>query len=121
MHGIGHAGICRTHLCTLGRIVGTDAFGAPVGVNSMSSADSLIGAARSAIPTVPGYGHALLSNNFVSYLRRPFPKLYGKIVAFCCEDVNQVIDSISMKQKTVTTLISVITILFFLNLREVEL
>jgi hypothetical protein len=92
MGWVGYAGICRTHLGALRFIVGTDAFGAPVGVDSMSSADSLIGAARPAVPAVPGHGHALLSNDFVSYLRRPFLNLYEKIVAFYYEDVNQVID-----------------------------
>jgi len=89
MGGVGYTGICRTYLGTLRFIVGADAFGAPVGIDSMSSADGIIGATRPAIATVPGHSRALLGNDFISYLRRSFPNLYEKIVAFRYGNVNR--------------------------------
>src|SRR4030042_3312244 len=82
MSRVGYAGIGRTHPGALRLIVGTDAFGASAGGDSMSSGDGLIGATRPAIPAVPGHSRALLGNNFVGYLRRSFPDLYEKLWHF---------------------------------------
>jgi hypothetical protein len=88
MSRVRHARISRTYPGTLRLIIGADAFRAPVGVDSVSSADSLIGAARPAISAVPGYSNALFGNDFVGYLRCFLSRFVYKIVAFRHENVN---------------------------------
>ena len=89
MRRVGHAGACRTYLSTMRRFIGSHTLGAPVGVDRVCGADSLVGALRPAVPAQPGYRSAFFSDDSVGYSLSFLSSLVFTIVTFPLWNVNR--------------------------------
>lgn len=67
MRRVWDTGFSRADQRALGLLISADALGASGGVDTVGSADSLIGATRPAISAVPGHSHTSIDDDFVSH------------------------------------------------------
>ena len=89
MRHIGHAGTSRAYLSTVRGLIGSHALGAPVRIDGVCRAESLVGAPWPTVSTQPGNCSALFSDDFVGYRLSFLSSIVFTIVPFPLRNVNQ--------------------------------